>query len=459
MIMRGAKIICGVALAAAFLSLSLAHGDDDSDPTPVVIKPKRPSITARTLPHLIELAEQHSPNIQAAKNTYDIAELNYETARTAWLPTLDLTAIHGYLGATPNVPGNPMTPIKSELDLVANDNVFDSGQSITKWEQAKTVLERSKVEYEIARDQQLLNVVNNYYDWSNALQQLDIVQNKRDLIKRQYNVLESQYKQGMKTKRDVLRIETELPRNELDVLNAQNAVDNSYELLAASVGLSRPDLDREEIIAEEPKPYVTSEGKIEELSADKHRQAKVVAFKNKEAGYTTQLAKLLYWPQVLVTAETGLHDNNYVDYPPADFYTNRYYDWSALVTFKYNLWDWGNLRRSVQVAHLNEVNVIDTGAQSLLDLSTTLRNVMLQLRTFKENVKVTRELLVLEQQSYALLEAEYRTGKAGYLDLINELNNLIDARSKFTASYFSLKKQYALYYFHHGDLYENVKQK
>jgi outer membrane protein TolC len=83
----------------------------------------------------------------------------------------------------------------------------------------------------------------------------------------------------------------------------------------------------------------------------------------------------------------------------------------------------------------------------------------LKLRQFRETVKTTRELLVLEQQSYSILEAEYRNGRAAYLDLITNLNSLIDARSKFMTSYFGFKKQQMLYAFHKGDLYAELKQK
>ena len=70
---------------------------------------------------------------------------------------------------------------------------------------------------------------------------------------------------------------------------------------------------------------------------------------------------------------------------------------------------------------------------------------------------MTRELLVMEQQSYAILEADYRNGRAQYLDVILNLNSWIDARSKFNASYYGLKKQQLLYSFHQGDLYEYLK--
>src|SRR5262249_26874031 len=156
------------------------------------------------------------------------------------------------------------------------------------------------------------------------------------------------------------------------------------------------------------------------------------------AAWNTDLAKRNYWPQIALTGETGYHNSAFLG-NGFGWTANQYNDWSALVTLTYTIWDWGIQKRQMEVAHRNELVVGSTGDQALLDLGNDLRNVMLQLRTLRENVRMTRELLVLQQQSYALLEAEYRNGRATYLDLIGELKFLIDARSRFSTSYFSLK--------------------
>jgi outer membrane protein len=453
----GRRKIWLLALAVAvFAAVATARAEDD--PAPIVVKPKRSSIGSRMLPHVLELAELRSPNIQKAKNIYDIAGLQYENARRVWYPKLDFSAVHGYQGTSPYNGTYAPTPYASKVDLVATETLYDNGDSFTKYRIAKSQLERAKIEFELARDKQLLDVSNNYYDWSAAIQQREIVENNRDLLRRQYNVLEAQYKQGMKTKRDVLRIETEMRRIEIDVINADNDVDNAFQKLSATVGMPRAELEQEEILGEEPK-LISVEGKSEELTSKKHRQAQVVDHLKKEAQFSTDLSRHAYYPQIALTGEAGYHNANYLGNPGVTWDTNHFYDWNALITLTYNLWDWGNLGRNVQIAHINEVNVGATGEQTLLDLGNDLRNVMLQLRSFKEQVKMTRDLLALEQQSYSLLEAEYRNGRATYLDLITNLKSLIDARSKFNASYFGLKKQMATYSYHNGDLYEGLRQK
>lgn len=447
-----------LVLIALLLASLAARGEDDSDSRqPVVVKPKHDSIIARSLPHLIELAEEHSPNIQKAKGTFMIASLEYQNSRKAWLPSLDFQTTHGLEGTDPN---SRTTPWASGLDLVLSESFYDNGASLTQYEKAKHKLERGKIEFEIARDAQLRDMVNAYYDWSASLEQREILENKRDLLRRQHGVLESQYKQGMKTKRDVLRIETEVRRLELAVIDSDNEVSLGFQKLASMVGLSREDLEKESIEGEVAKPYLKAEERNDELKAQSNRQAKVFQFKEKESALDTELVRRDYWPQLLLTGDVGYHNQDYLANSAATTWdANHSWDWSALVTLKYNLWDFGVRDRKVEIARINERLTVDQNQQALLDLGNELRAVTLQLRSFRENVKMTRELLVLEQQSYALQETEYRNGRATYLDLILNLNSLIDARSKFISSYFGLKKQQILYSFYHGDIYENIKQK
>lgn len=459
--MDGVKNFLLLALSMTLATGLAARADEDSDSrTPVVVKTKRSSIIPRSLPRLTELAEQNSPAIKAAKADLDTAKLNYEISARQWYPTLDLKTDVGLRGSNPTDPAWPQTPWQSNFDLTANETLYDNGTALTKWEIARNAYDRALVEYELARDQQLLKVANAWYDWSAALENREILENNRDMLRRQHNVLEVQYKQGIKTKRDVLRIETEMRRLELDVLNSDNDIDLDFQKMSAFVGVSREELQKEDIEGDEAKPFMKMDDRMDDLKPEDHRKARIFKFLEKESSLATRMVERNYWPQVSVTGTAGYHNQDYIyNSASTGWDMNRKPFWSGIVTLTYNLWDWGVRSRQLEVARVAESKVISTDKQALLDLSSDLRNVMLQLHSFRENVKMTRELLVLEQQSYAILEAEYRNGRAQYLDLITNLKSFIDARSKFIASYYGLKKQQILYYFHQGVLYENLRKR
>lgn len=459
---RLVKLIHGILISAVGVCLfgppELRAEEEADGRLPVVVRPKRASINARGLPRLIELAEQYSPNIQKAQADLTVARLEYSIAGKQWLPSLDLTLQngHGVDGADLAKPSQ----WAQNLNLKLTENLYDNGKSLTKFQIAKSANSRAQIEFELARDQQLLNVTNAFYDWSSSTHLREILESKRDLLKRQYAVLETLYKHGIKTKRDVLRIETEVRKNEIDLINADNDTDLNFQKLSSAAGVPREELEKEEIESEEPKPFVKTESNAETLNPRNHRQAKVFEFNRREAQLNTQLQRREYLPQVFASGSFG-YSNLYYMYRgnPAGWDDNHLWGWTALLTIQYNIWDFGIRREQLEIAKVREKQVTDKTEQQLLDLGNDLRNVTNQLRALRENVRMTRELLVLEQQSYSILEAEYRNGRAQYLDLILNLNSLIDARSKFNASYYGLKKQQALYSFHQGELYETLKQK
>lgn len=433
------------------------EAQDDDAPKPVEGNPQRPSIYSRSLPRLLDLAEQNSPAIKMARYHLAVAEREKDNAFWRFFPTLDLEGKHGYSDGDPR---SRETTALSELNLVMKQSLYDPDKSAT-WSRYRLHLaryERAQLEYRYQRDEQLLRVSQAYLDWSASLQQREIDENKRDLLRRQFNVLDAQYKQGLKTKRDVLRIETEIKRLEMDILGRDHEVDLNFQKLASHVGMTQKDLESYKIEGEEAKPYGIIGSDAEELKASNHLRAKIFERLEEEKSQETAFARLDYWPKLTFESEVKYHNRDYID-ATARWEENQVWSWSALLVLRYNLWDFGVRRRDLQIATIKQSYLVEDNRQKLFDLTNELREVYLRLREFREHVKTTRELLVLEQQSYSILEAEYRNGRTSYLDLITNLNSLIDARSKFMSSYFGFKKQQVVYSFHKGDLYEHLKQK
>jgi outer membrane protein TolC len=456
----GIAAVVRILLLVAVLVGLAVHAEEDSDSrTPIEVKTKRTSISARKLPHVIELTEIHSPNIEKAKGILEIARLNYEVAGRQWYPSLDFTSTAGLLGNNPVNTSLPPTPWSSSMDLKLTETFYDNGVSITNYELNKDRFERAKIEFEVARDTQLLAAANAFYDWSAALQQREILELNRQMLQREREALDIQFQRGTKTKRDVLRLESELRRNELDIIGGDNDIDLGAQKLAAAIGITREDFDREDIEGDVAKTFRHSEDDHTEIKARDHRQAKIFAYLEQEAKLATRLAQRTNWPQLTLNGGAGYHNQDYL-YNSASPGWNaaQVYSWNAMVTLTYNIWDWGIRDRQVQIARIGEENTSRQDQQALFDLGNDLRNLTLQLRSLKETVKATWELLAVEQRAYNILESEYRNGHSTYLDMITNLKSLIDARTRFNASYFGYRKEQVLYSFHKGDLYQHLHQ-
>lgn len=410
------------------------------------------------LARLVELAEGNSPAIRRSKLALEQTRLELKTARARFFPSVDIATEHGLRDRYPDPDARPTAAVSS-LKLSATEKLYDNGETLTNYKIAALKLERQQLLYEIERDDQLLKIANTYFDWSASWQDRQISNNKRDSLRQQFSSLEALYKQGLKTKRDVLRIETELRRIQIDLLRRDNDLENLLEKLSSQTGISREALRKNGISAEEaaltaPIPA----GPWPELRGMENRRARIYRMENRETEYQSRLIERKYWPTVELKGEIYDKYGDYLD-RGLSFYDTREQGWSALITINYNIWDWGIRRRDLEISRVKEKSTQARNEQAVLDLDVTLRDVVLRLNEFSESARLTKELLSIEQQSYDILRAEYRNGRATYLDLITNLNSLYDARSRFASTYFALRKQQVAYAYHKGTIYEALKSK
>ncbi|MGE4133976.1 MAG: TolC family protein [Bdellovibrionales bacterium] len=417
-----------------------------------------PTWAATSLGKLIRLAEENAPSIRKVRFDLEQADLEYRSARAKFLPTLDLTSTHGLRDVFPD--DGQGTLWDSSLKLSLSETLYDNGESITGYRLAATRKRRLTLEYQLERDNQLLRLALLYYDWSAAHQDHQIAESKRDLLRRQFKFLEAQYKQGIKTKRDVLRIETEVRRLDLDLLKRDNDIANTTRRMAAIAGLEPETLAASAILPEpaefEGKSKAPTE--VAPLKVDEHRRAQILKEQEKEAELETRLVERKYWPELGLTAEVY---DSYADYLDTgkSMQDARTWGWSTLLTLNYTILDWGIERRSLEIARVKEKAVRNTNFQTILDLKVSLNDVILRLKELAETLRLARELYEIEQQSYSILQAEYRNGRATYLDLITNLNSSVDARSKVASAYFELAKQKLNYSFHRGTIYEELQNR
>jgi outer membrane protein len=428
---------------------------------------------AKTLARLSDLAVKNSPVISTAAGNLQIQELEYRNTFWSFFPSLDLETGYGLArvdaasgsGSVESVTGSSQvsssetrkTPVRSEFNLTLSQelNGSDGKNSYSGYKLAQAKYERAKLEYEQARDEHLLKVAHAYWEWSSAVEVRDIEETKREMLRRQFTVLNAQYKQGLKTKRDLLRIETEIRRLAIVTLDRNNEVELGVQKLSALIGVGMDQLRSENLLPEKAKAVELAAAST--LNVEEHRKSRIFALQNDEAHYATNIVRQDYWPKVSWENSAKWTDQDYVD-TGMDWGDNRVLGWQTMLVLRYNIWDWGIRRRQVEVARVKETNVELESRQGRLDLATELREVYLKLNQFRENLSATKDLLTLEQQSYSVLETEYRNGRATYLDLITNLNSLVDARGKFLESYFGYRKQQALYSLHKGTLYVDLKK-
>ncbi len=409
------------------------------------------------MPDAIHYALEHSPTLDHAQRQASIADLQARNSVASFLPSLDFSATNGWKRTKlPDQPVTPQNPWTSDLNLALTETLYDNGVSLTRYRIAGLTSEIARIGFEGARAQLALDVSLSFYRYSLAQKLFEVADQRSKILNKQFANVAAQYRQGMKTRQDFLRFKTQVQRAELDHMTADNDIRVNSADLRRLLGFPAESAENPDFAAVEPKPFDPKTGVPATAPAlEMSYGYRTSALQKKVNELNESFARRLYLPQLAITGG-GTYDNNgYVGSGQA-FSATSNLSWSGQLALTYNIWDWGTRARNVEIAQHTRGTQDDDVLKANLTLRQNIDTLMLQLHTLQENFKLNLELLDLSQQSYDFLEEEYRRGRISYLDIITGLNDLLDAKTRYLTSYFSLLQSLAQDRYYEGTLYETV---
>lgn len=399
----------------------------------------------------ISYSIENSPEFDTLKRKLNISELDEKSAEARLLPSIDLTATHGILDSSPRTTTSPWS---SELSLGLTESLYDNGISRTNSRIATLNKKQAELNFDDQKNKISLDVVTQFLQYSLNTKLLEIQEKQFKLVSKQYDMISRDYYQGIKTKKDYLRFKTQVSRNEIDLLNAKNTVEKSKQELQRLIGISVNSNSEIDFI---PISFDSIRNEIPEasLNIENHLQYKAVKIQKEANQLSADLISRKNLPECFLSTGISYGSSSYIG-TGQTFSDNARTSWNALLTVKYNFFDWGIRSRDKEVAlqkNIIQSNELDS---NMLLLRSSLNQLQINAKQTQKNFELAKELLSLEKSNIDFIEREYRNGKVQYLDLITGLNNLSDAQIKFYSAVSDLQSvKYALLY-HQGKLYEEL---
>lgn len=407
------------------------------------------------LTKLAKLMMEKSPKVRTALEDWQMAQFTTKSTQAKMLPSANISNSLGKRAPDRWYFSGPSNDYGTLL-LSLNEVLYDNGVTLNTLDQNRKAEERLRLDYEYKRDEQLLAVTQAYMDLSQALQAAQLDEAKRKILGRQYAFMDSQFRQGYKSRRDVLRLESAIRRLQLDTLGDETNIVVARTHLLDLLGAKAEDLDNLKIKGEEIGAVdEPGSGTESPLRLEDHRRLKILRSKEQEADINVRLAQRDYWPQLKLQSDATYTNDNYLQ-SNVSMGPNGFWSFDALVVMSWTIWDWGIKHNTLQSSRVAASKVADNNRQEELDLDMTLKQLMRKLTEYKTSLNLSYELMTLERQNYTSLENDYRSGKSGYLDLITSINDYVDARSRFMTAYFNLRRQKLAYEFHKGDLFKSL---
>jgi outer membrane protein len=396
-------------------------------------------------------ALHNAPSLDATARQKIVTELEYKNSVSAFLPSLDLVSSHGLLRNYPQL--TPYQPWVSSFGLALTETLYDNGEAITRKNIASVQEQLADLNLGRDRDNLILNVANSFFALSLARRNLEIQQEQHAVLKLQVELVRDAYRQGVKTRKDYLRFQTQLNRSDIDLLAVRNAVTKADIDLRRTIGVPLESPASFEFLLDDalPEPERTPV-----IHVEAHRDYKIAELTRQTADLNTDIVRRKQWPVLGLTAAANYGSSNYLftGIPESVYQTKS---WTALLSLSYNFFDFGTRRRNTEIAAQQAMIQSDTLEGGLLDLRQTIDKLYIDLRQSTESYNLSQELLKLERANLALITNEYRQGKVQYLDYINSLQNFASAKTTYYTSLYDLRRQQLALHYHEGNIYDAVE--
>lgn len=438
-----------------------------------------------TLSQAIEIAQQHSPEAQAARHTYRAAYWNYRFYKANYLPSVTLTSSPSFNKQISKItqPDGTNLFIKQnqlsvDMNLKINQNIWFTGGSLfvksnvqrldelendvtayntqpmvigyeqslfgynsLKWDRRiePVRFREARKAYNEALELVASQTCNHFFNLATAQTNLDIASSNHASADTLYRYAQGRYNIGTITENEMLQLEINKLTEETNMMNARIAVEDQMQVFRSFLGINREVTLK--VITEDEVPA------FEIPLAD----ALKMAFENSPEPDTYERMRLQSQSNLAYAkANAGLKADLYVQFGLsqtgdkfADSYRNPMNQQYASIGISLPILDWGRGKGQIRVAKSN-VDLVNTQVeQGMKDFELNVIRMVRQFNLQSQYVKVASKTDRTADRRYEVAKRLYILGKSTILDLNASITEKDSARRSYISA---LKSYWSLYY-------------
>lgn len=406
---------------------------------------------ALALVECIDLALRANPDIKLAIARIGQAQATLDEARAPFLPVL--AADTQYIRAdAPSLflfksidsrsfaPGtdfnNPGTFGNFESGLTLRYNLFNGGRDrLRKW-MAETGRELSELGLEEAQNSLTASVIDVYYEIQAGAEVIATAKASSDTVRAQYEESEVKMELGSALRSDVLSLKVRLARAEERVIQAVNARKLAIAALANLLG-EDADADLQLVSGDSYEGEIPEEYSIAVAEAMAERPELLRARKMVEqAAMDVSSRWRAYLPRADGTARVYWDDAN------LDYAGDRR-NWFAGVTLSWDLFAGGSRQARIEKARAVLEEMLHADQKAALAIQLDVKSAYLRIEESRARLGVTAASVEQAEETLSLVRSQYEAGAATVTRFLEAELMLTQARMRYTAASFGLKKSLA----------------
>lgn len=392
------------------------------------------SVQAASLEEVYRKALQNDPQLKIAQATFRANSEALPQAKAGLLPSINAQADVSY----------------TDTDAVSFNNhgytinltqpVFSASKWFT-YEQGKTLDEQAQLNLDLAQQNLILRSVETYLDVLRAKSNLETAEAQERAIKRRLDQVNAQFDVGLIAITDVQEAQASYDNARVALIEAEGALDNSYEALERLTGESIESVHQlnEKYPVEKVEPQTPSAW-VEKATAE-NISLRLTQADIEVARKSAQIAKSARYPTVDLSA-TYDRDNG----------TPTTSDWndSSVVglTFSMPLYQGGAISSRSRQAHAQLDVAMQAYEDSLRGVTQSTRSLLRNLRTSVQSVAARKQSIVSSQAALDATSEGFNVGTRNVVDVLTAEQALYaaqrdyaSARFDYILTLFSLKQQ------------------
>jgi outer membrane protein TolC len=396
-------------------------------------------LTVSQAAHL--LVDKNSTLVRA-KLEWDIRKLEKQNRYYKFFPSL-VFQTQGGLDAKSQI--GQSSPWTSQYTFTAAENIWSPDNNYWTYKEGDLSERFAELLYRQSRDTLLLTLVQRICDYLSYESQVAINTQELKWVEQEFNTIQHSYQQGLKPYSDFLRFKGRYYNAKLTVDNLETLRKQSLVEVAKLVEM------------EEPPSVVQGEMQTidDETLPGKLFVDDVLEAQTEIGRVRTQIVRTRFPWELDVTAGANYSQTNYLQGMP---WIRQEGPWESfgLVSFKWQLWDWGISSRIIQQERLRQDQAISDQELARTQTHGRLKQLDYDIVRLKRQLKMQGEIVRIELENLKQQTLNYRNGKSTFLDYSDALTNVGVAKQTFRDSELQLKRLRAEALSLKGRLYDQL---
>ncbi len=413
-----------------------------------------------TLEDCLYMAKQKNYDIQLSEERIKAADARLLSGFGSYLPSLNFNMgfqrqLNAEGGRVANISGQliplpPQEPNSYSIGAYANYTIFDGFSREAVYDNYQQNYEAAVHNSDQTRNRVELQVYKQYIDIISQRQVVKIRREDLVMAKNELKRIRAQYEAGVVPITNVYAQEAEIGNKELDLVRAENQLDNAKAKLLTTIGLT-PDISVE--FVESSLPSTVDQDEIDRFNdnmgsleagirhALNHRKDFAAAADRKDAAeYAVQSAGSGYLPRLTATGGWSWNHNRFANF---EQFGRSYLG----LNLSYPLFDRFRTNNDIQQANLSLRQREIEQLQMEQSIMSEVKTAYLNLRAAEKQIEITKKTLKSAEKSYASTKERYQSGAANITEFLYSGNQLIKSQiNRVTTVYNYIKAQKQVLY-------------